>query len=296
MSLEVFQPEHLNALSGNGFDRVYPFIQQNRGKKGLFGTRDNFALNVLSLFEGDDLMSVRRVDAEAAAEVTQLLAFGGIIIMRHGAQFSADSSKIRMMQLPQNYTDPMTHVSMAEGASVAHQMAIFSNRTQLPVEIMTSKNIRAKQLAHEISAMTRGNDYATSNLSNLSHKEALDCVNYPSDKTDEEINAILGPEAKGSLPWDKIDALLGEGTTDVFLRNMGGIINGTLEKIAESRKMVVIVTHTQQTNAVDLLFDQQQVRYSELGFSIVWLSKRPKGRAAVMYTQYPNGIFLPKAA
>lgn len=294
MALEVLQPEHLNHLAGNGFDKVYSFLQRSK-HTSLFAEYDKVADNVFTLFEGEDSRGIRRIDTDLMFHnIAPVLSEGGIIVVRHGAQFAPGLSKIAMMQMPHNYQDPLTHISMAEAAAFAVFADQLQKSTGLPVEIWTSKNIRAYQVAQELSIFTR----KEGSIPNLYYKTALDCLNYP-NKPEEEINEMLGPDAKGSLLWERLDDFAGEGTRQMFKDNMMGLIRLAFRISPEGEwknKIIIMVTHTQQTNAVDALFgDENPERYSELGFCVITGDDfKEDGSFHNKYYLHENGIFLPK--
>lgn len=226
----------------------------------------------------------RSIDSETVLGLADIVGSskGGLIIMRHGVQSIPDQErqqlvdplrKIRLMQMPYNYDDPATAQSVAEASSLAIILMHMSKVNDISVEIKTSANRRAAEIGAVLSV---------SNQFNVSVDDRLTCVNYPTDKTDEELDLLLGSENKGALTWERqrIDGVCGEGTYDSISANIRSLINEYRDK----PQLTVCVTHTPQTNASDILAHDTPVRMPELGMRIF---------AGTTTERFPHNIFRP---
>lgn len=182
-----------------------------------------------------------------------------VAFMRHGEQ-NSNVSKLEKMQQEHNIKDPLTAKSMAEAAGTAFVLWVLQERTGIPITIKTSGNVRSAQVGAVIAKVTG---------SRLIYDKWLNCVNYRDDIPLEALNELLGRENNGALIWEqkRADTVCSEGE-GTFQR----VTEETAEVLAEglnSQVLTLLVTHTQQTNALDKQMGEDPTRYDELGVRLV---------------------------
>jgi len=222
---------------------------------------------ILSALPASDA-KVRPIDGEKAAVLEEYIAEnnGGLIVMRHGIQYVEDDTrkvlidpvrKIRLMQMPFNHQDPADAQSLAEAAGLALVLNFISREHNIPIDIRTSQNTRAADIAAILSVV---------NGFQVAEDSRLTCVNYPSDRTDEELERLLGENSGGALVFKReiLDAVCGEGTYDRLTDD----VNSLVTQYRNGGKLVIALTHTPQTNAADVMAGDAPVRMPELGFRI----------------------------
>lgn len=208
---------------------------------------------------------------------------GRYIMLRHGGQridgetgdLKGASQKIRLMQLPHNMVDPLTDQSIAEAVGLGLVLACVSQGINPgTIQVRSSVNTRAAEVAAVVARLTGGSAV---------YDARLNCVDYPGDKTDQQIDDLLGPANKGSLRWDRltVDGVIGNGTYDRITQNVEDLIREGVT----AKGWTIDITHTQQTNAADLKAGREPSRLAEMGFS-VW-------RSPVESRLLPNGVFIP---
>ncbi len=210
----------------------------------------------------------RPVDEGKVSEVRDFIAEekSGLIVMRHGIQFVEDEErgrltgaarKIRLMQSPYNSKDPASAQSLAEVASMGIILMHLGKKMQLPVTILSSANVRAADMGGVMSVV---------NGFRVEIDDRLTCVNYPTNRSDEELEALLGRDNVGALTWKKeiLDSVCGDGTfktIDSDMRTMIDAHTGT-------KGLTILITHTPQTNAADVIAGDIPMRMPELGFRV----------------------------
>lgn len=226
--------------------------------------------------EAAGLVRTSEIHPQSLIDLEQALAGDGprVIIMRHGTQFS-DMPKIDMMRLPHNMTEPLTDISMAQAVATAVTLSVIAGKLEKPIRVISSENKRALQTAALIAGIT-GAQFVID--------KRLNCVNYPPKKevSDEELSQLLGPENKGALLWQKeiVDRVCGPGTFERISRDMPRLLARLL--LQDNNSITIVITHTQQTQAADVLAEDEPVRLRELGVRLF----SPSGSVLV-----PNGIF-----
>lgn len=211
---------------------------------------------------------LRPVSAEKVTLLTDRIQEneGGILFMRHGIQFVEDAErdrltgsprKIRLMQAPFNEKDPAAAQSLAEAASLALVLQHIGKKNNLPVSVVTSRNTRAADIGAIISVV---------NGFQIGIDDRLTCVNYPIDRTDEELEEMLGRDSMGALVWKEeiLDAVCGDGTFKTIQEDVRAVLAGHYGK----KEITVCITHTPQTNAADVLVGDVPIRMPELGFRL----------------------------
>lgn len=192
---------------------------------------------------------------------------GGLVVMRHGIQFIEDeerrllagsSKKIRLMQPPFNDQDPADAQSLAEAASLALILMHIGKQQNIPVLVKTSRNKRAAEIGAIISVV---------NGFQVAIDDRLTCVNYPTDKTDDELEELLGRDNMGALVWKKeiLNSICGDGTFETIDLDMRDFLG---QFIGENQ-LVIAITHTPQTNSVDVISGDVPIRMPELGFRVI---------------------------
>ena len=203
---------------------------------------------------------------------------GGLIIMRHGIQEMDDerrnlpptAQKIANMQLPHNMTDPADVRSLAEAASFGIALKRISTQNDLPVEVISSPNLRAAEVA---AVMSIGNSF------NFELDNRLRCINYP-DIPPTILERVLGKENSGALVWNEqvMDIVGGEGAYRATIAVMKALIRQYRTKPA----ITILVTHTPQTSAASAIIGEDTSRMPELGFRAINTSGSLK---------FPDNIF-----
>lgn len=206
--------------------------------------------------------ALRVYSAEEIEAATDFLAGKGgrSAIMRHGGQLSDTANKIRRMQLPRNLEDFLTTESIAESTGTATTMALILQRIGKRGSVHTSQNNRSAGVAILLGAAMK---------TVPSHNVNFDCVNYRTDLSDNELNAKIGKENNGAAPWNEgIDEICAEpGLYKRMNRLMARYAGDLMYK--EGNVVHFYVTHTQQTQALDLFFGNKPTRLDELGFRLV---------------------------
>lgn len=193
-----------------------------------------------------------------------------LYVMRHGAQqmyagdkeLDATNLKIEMMKDPRNSEDPVTDDSLAEAVGQATAFKYLRDRRGRVIDVVSSRTTRAAQVG-VVFAEVLGVP--------LQADPRLDCLSYP-DEPNDVINAKLGAENKGSLPWDEkvIDQVIGRGTHARICRDMERIFATSLLSPRDS----LIITHTQQTNRIDERLGKTPARYPNLGYTVASVGSR----------------------
>lgn len=216
----------------------------------------------------------RSVDPEKGAQLLDALTdpSAKVVFSRHGIQVlnplaqqaSGSERKMVMMFEGPNRTDPITLDSFIEAAGVAVYYAAAERKTGRKFRISSSLNRRALLVAAIFGAAIARDP--------VMWDPRLDCLNYPSLPS-EELNEMLGVQNNGSLPWmmDNVDLIGGKGT-------YGRIITDVKELIEEgfqTEGVQIYITHTQQTNALDLQHcGEAPSRWAELGCRVLFSDGR----------------------
>lgn len=221
----------------------------------------------------DLVNAVDRTDGVTEAGRYMMLRHGGQLLGRETGDLKGASQKIRLMQSPHNMRDPLTDQSIAEAVGLSLALTCISQETNLPIRVRSSVNTRAAEVAAVVTRLTGGT---------VAVDNRLKCIDYPKDKTDEEIDNLLGAANKGSLRWDRrtVDGVIGPGTYDRITQDVAALIHEGVTR----NGLTIDVTHTQQTNAADIKVGREPSRLAEMGFSI-W-------RLPMQSTLFGNGIFL----
>lgn len=190
-----------------------------------------------------------------------------VVVKRHGTQekncvtasLRGAEQKIRMMQLPHNMEDGLTHTSLAESAAEAVLFEYAAAITGKNVRVLSSENTRSAQPAVMISQ--RGGA--------LAFASPLRCVNYRSDIPWQQINDLLGQERQGSLIWDEkvVNSVCGNGTFLQLTTDFTKLLQNYLNHRDEN-EIVLMITHTQQTNIADICAGAVPERWREYGSRI----------------------------
>ncbi|MBI2036202.1 histidine phosphatase family protein [Candidatus Microgenomates bacterium] len=205
-----------------------------------------------------------------------------VAFMRHGTQFSDNPDKIAMMRLPNNMTEPLTTQSLIQAAATAVAITEIARKTGKKIRVVSSENRRALQTAAVIAGVAKEITPV-----NFEVDQRLNCINYPplDEMVEEELRKYL--DAGGSLPWreDVVDAVCGEDTYQRITTNMRQVLDGSLGKGSDI--ITIIVTHTQQTQAVDTIFGEEPGRLRELGMRIAFPGQQQNPQTAL----FQSGIF-----
>lgn len=212
-------------------------------------------------------IAYRDIDPDKALDLRKFIEQngGGIIVMRHGKQvlenepveLEGAAKKVISMYPDHNINDPAEGQSLVESSAFALVVAQISREFKIPVSVLTSSNLRAS----EVAAPT-----AFVNHFRIKPDLRLNCANYPEGTTVEQIDTVLGKDAQGSMYWQKapVDAVFGEGYYQATVMNMSDMI-----KENTGPKITLVVTHTPQMNAVDVICGENPSRVPELGIRVL---------------------------
>ncbi|VEG92458.1 hypothetical protein [Legionella spiritensis] len=261
----LLAPENLSMLSASQFS--------SRVNNILFDLASKYAI---------DPKHLRPVVAKAIEHVINDFGTHHLctFIMRHGEQvvapelseYDAARKKIIMMQDDHNDNDSITLSSALEFCATFLTFAYIQSQTAARITIESSPNPRA---AHPARLM------ADALACDLEFRESWRCVNYPADERFEE-HGLSRYLNHGTLPWEKeaVDAVVGERAFDRIMTDMQKV----LEHPAKSGQIRIIITHTQQTNAVCQLSHLKPVRLNNYGY--VAISDKA--------TLHPSGFYHPE--
>ncbi len=214
----------------------------------------------LNSAEAAEMTKTGEVNSQSLIDLEQVLTGEGprVIFMRHGTQFSDLPDKKDKMRLPANMTEPLTDISMAQAVATAVALSVIAGRLGKPLQIISSENERALQTAAIIAGVA-GAD--------LIIDRSLNCVNYPpkNEVNDDELNKLLGEENNGALLWqeNRVDKVCGPGTFQRISRDMSRLLARLL--LRDNNAITIVVTHTQQTNAADVVAGNAPLRLRDLG-------------------------------
>lgn len=199
-----------------------------------------------------DTALIRAINLSMVEDLVASVKKGGNkqLFFRHGEQAKqegADNSKITMMSLPRNETDPITPLSAIEFISTQLTLLFLQAQVNTECFVEYSGNMRSKQpgLALQQCLNAEGCE-----------SELLGCVNYP--EINDKNKDYLQPD--GGLAWDKqkVNALLGDNTYEKMVREM--------QSLSQRTKLSVLVTHTQQHQALGTAKGVEVPRLSNYGF------------------------------
>jgi len=190
---------------------------------------------------------------------------GRVVMLRHGGQqqdletgsLKGSSQKIRMMQHEHNRKDSLTDQSLAEAAGMAVVFKALQEASGKKIVVKSSINTRAAQVAALLAEIAE---------CEIRYDSRLDCVDYPDNLKDEAIDTLLGPTNKGGLVWEKetVNRVVGDGTFERITGDVQQIVGEGLR----GGQLVINVTHTQQTNAADVMAGRSPSRLAEMGMSV----------------------------
>lgn len=199
-----------------------------------------------------------------------------VIVMRHGTQHSDLASKLDLMRQPQNQTDPLTTASAAQAVVTGVILATIAERSGKRIRVVSSENTRALQTGAIVAGISGGS---------LVIDNRLTCLDYPpvSEVSNDALLDRLGRENNGAVVWKEeiVDNVFGQGTYKRATRDMADILTQHLLK--EGDEIVVVVTHTQQTNACDVYAGDEPLRLRELGMRVFTSEKQ---------VLFSNGVFI----
>ncbi len=222
----------------------------------------------------------RQLDHTVLQELNEFFdSHRGYLVMRHGEQWKSPAvatlpnaalQKIAMMRHEDNVSNPLTEKSQVEAELMAQALRAVISPEQHPLGLYTSGNARAKMTA-EILGTAIGVC--------VEANPVLDCVDYPAEASmpTEELLTLL---PTGSLPWEpvQVDAVLGLGSYERIHLEMAEDLAGKREQNS------LLVTHTQQINAIAEQYGLPVERLSTYGFILVNLEE---GTAKT----YKHGVF-----
>jgi broad specificity phosphatase PhoE len=231
--------------------------------------------------------SIREIDVSKVTTLKDLLQTytASAIFMRHGEQELNDETqklsgtlrKIKQMQLPYNMTDGITDSSLVEAIGTGFVLQWILHTTKKTLQIISSENERAHQVATVIAAVTNTPVH-------LDHR--LNSISLPSNVGTEKLLALLGEDSKEQLVWKQeiIDTICGTGTFERITQTVHGCI---AESLQLQNTITLYITHTQQTNAADVEAGETPIRLPNLGFRVFSKSQNEKNSAKL----FVNGFY-----
>lgn len=248
--------DRFTKMSAEQFRREACLLQAEMAEKYNVDTAKIRAIN-LSMIE--DLVSSVKLSANKQ------------LFFRHGEQAKqegADNSKIAMMSLPRNQTDPITPLSAIEFISTQLTILFLQAQTKTECLVEYSANMRAKQPGVALQQCLKAEGCES---------EVLACVNYPEINDNNKDHL----QTDGGLAWDKqsVNALLGENTFEKMVE--------TMRSLSERTKLRVLVTHTQQHQALGTAKGVEVPRLSNYGFLM-------HDRDSDTLKVYNNGVYYEK--
>lgn len=235
--------------------------------------------NNVALALGEDPAKLREIHDDALERLGMLWEFepGVKIVLRHGEQqhfstfnpekFSPEElsfeKKVDMMRPIWNRTDRPTPLTIAEACTVGYLINEAQQREQ--------EKDSPRRLVLEASYMPRADGVARifgafTNQPVTNHEEWY-CISYKPNEGSRDITAAelraKGVRADGTVPWDKtvIDAVAGIGS---FQRITDGVVSFIETPIAP-RTTVIVITHTQQLQALAAAFGEEGRRPDYFG-------------------------------
>lgn len=220
-----------------------------------------------------DTAQIRAINLSMVEDLASSIKMGANkqLFFRHGEQAKqegADNSKIAMMSLPRNQTDPITPLSAIEFISTQLTLLYLQAQTNAECLVEYSANMRAKQPGLALKQCLKAEGCES---------ELLACVNYPEINDKNKVHL----QADGGLDWDKqrVNALLGENTFEKMVE--------TMRSLSERTKLRVLVTHTQQHQALGTAKGVEVPRLSNYGFLMY-------DRDSDTLKIYNNGVYYEK--
>lgn len=186
------------------------------------------------------------------------------LMVRHGVQSEGDckslppaEKKIALMRKEANEQNPITNQSLVDLFAVALGLSYALHDSSVHWSVQSSHNARATEAAQVIA-------YALGVP--LSQQSKWDCINYSSDKTTE---ALLKRLPGGVLPWEQgvVDEIVGPGTFEVITSDVQGSLK---------QEGILIVTHTQQINALQRMNGLPEERLKEYGLIALSIEGNPQ--------------------
>lgn len=218
------------------------------------------------------------VHMDSVLDLQQLLVGEGprVIVMRHGTQHSDLASKLDLMRQPQNQTDPLTTPSAAQAVVTGVILATIAEKAGKRIRVVSSENTRAIQTGAIVAGSSSGS---------LVIDKRLTCLDYPpvSEVSDDALLDRLGRENNGAVIWKEgiVENVFGYGAYKRVTRDMADILVQYL--LSDASEIVVVVTHTQQTNACDVYAEDKPLRLRELGMRVFTTERQ---------VLLPNGVFI----
>jgi len=207
------------------------------------------------------------------------------MFIRHGEQMLNEqtkmlqnaSLKIRQLQAPYNMDDPITLSSISEAIGTGWILRWLSKTTNKKMIIISSHNNRAREVAWIVAQLADTKPI---------FDQRLDSIFYPADKSDDEINTILGNENDGQLIWKKeiVNAVCGSGIYEKITKDIKDFLKNGL---SQKEILTIYITHTQQLNAADIEVKEQPIRIANLGFRLFGTSLADEQSSLI----FKNGFY-----
>src|SRR5260221_1501410 len=226
---------------------------------------------------------LRDIDSVAVEEFAQTVQHTGLILMRHGPQDSHED-KITQMKQPANMQDPTTSQGLVEFTStlLALEYALQGIKNAHPgkdvtLQILSSKNRRAMDIAQTIADVFH---------IEVMESQLLTCLDYLPFVTANNEN--LASDGSSAVEWEeeKINNVFGEQMYLTITSGMQNFIHPYTQPDVNNPTLTIAITHTQQTNAADVLANRPPVRLANFGIEIFPITVEPS-------LQMKNGVYMP---
>lgn len=178
-----------------------------------------------------------------------------VIFMRHGEQSPPEwvfsilqppLRKIRMMQNPYNTDDLLTNKTLVDVFLTAFGLLYIKETIGKEIRILSSENLRAKEVAEVISTIIPEATFST--------QAGLTSITYRDEKDEPPISIeeILKEIPTGFMPWDPklVDRLCkrtssGLRQSELIINTVRDLVNNATKKDG-SNNLQIVLTHTQQ--------------------------------------------------
>ncbi|MBI2597464.1 hypothetical protein HYW41_04870 [Candidatus Daviesbacteria bacterium] len=150
---------------------------------------------------------VSSVSNQKVAQLVDAVSGNGnrIIFMRHGEQSSPERvcsisdprlRKIRMMQDPFNKEDLLTNKGLVDVFVTAFSLLYVTETTGKRLNVLSSENLRAKEVAGVVARVIPSTTFATN--------EGLNCITYRDERDvpPATIEGLLEDLPAGFMPWN----------------------------------------------------------------------------------------------
>ncbi len=218
---------------------------------------DELSASIGQTIDLEDTTNPRHISEEKMGLLAGAVSGEGnrLIFMRHGEQSSPEwisaiphpgLRKIRMMQNPFNRTGLLTNGGLVDAFVTALGLLYVQQVTGKNINLLSSENMRAQQVAKIISTVIPGANFST--------QEGLNCITYQDDRSEPALTAeqLLAYLPSGAIPWNPklVDRLCkrtssGLRQSELIINTVKSLVEVGTEK-EDGNNLQIVLTHTQQ--------------------------------------------------